>query len=142
MIETAEEFKRLRESESPDEYQRAANEEVSTHAWHQIIESLPEMRFWAAQNKKVPIEILRILAEDEDPKVRSMVAEKRKIGKEIKDILVQDADSSVRGRLAWNSKLETSYLRTLSKDPEGFVREAALNQLNKRSQQGGAGQRR
>lgn len=130
MIESAEEFKRLRESENPEEYRRAAHEESKLSVWNEVIERFPEMRFWVAQNKTVPIEILRILSEDKDSNVRFMVASKRKINKEIKEILIIDEDSSIRAQLARNPKLEIEYLEILKNDPESFVREAALDRLN------------
>lgn len=139
MIESAEEFKRLRESENPYEYRRAAHEEAPLDVWRDVIDRFPEMRFWVAQNKTAPIQILRILAQDSDSRVRSMVAEKRKIDREVKEILIKDPDSGVRGRLVWNAKLEREYLEVLSNDREQFVRDVALDKLNKISQQGSGG---
>ena len=130
MIESVEEFKRLRESENPDEYLRAAHEEAPMSVWKTIIDQYPDLRFWVAQNKTVPIEILKILAKDGSSQVRGMVARKRKIDEEIKDLLVKDPDAGVRNDLAWNAKLEPEYLKILAKDSEALVRESALNKLS------------
>lgn len=73
MIETAEDFVRLRTSENPDEYYRAAHEEAATATWLDVIERYPHMRFWVAQNKTVPLEVLEVLRHDDDERVRSMV---------------------------------------------------------------------
>jgi len=131
MIKSAEEFKHLRESEVPEEYRRAAHEEAPIQVWKDIINRFPEMRVWVAQNKTVPIEILKHLASDKDSNVRCMVAGKRKLNREIKEILIGDSDSSVRVRLASNANLEIEYLQILSNDPETFVRETALMKLGK-----------
>jgi hypothetical protein len=99
-IDTAEEFVRLRSSEDPEEYRRAAHEEAPLAVWLDVIARFPEMRFWVAQNKTVPLEILSQLAGDDDPKVRSMVAMKRKATAEIIARLVDDPDFSVRMQAA------------------------------------------
>jgi hypothetical protein len=129
MITSAEEFKYLRESDNPEEYNRATHEEAPVQVWEDIINRFPDMRHWVAHNKTVPLEILRILSIDENPDVRSMVSMKRKLNREIKEILVRDPDSSVRNQLANNSKLEDEFLEILSNDPEPFVRETALRKL-------------
>lgn len=73
MIETPEEFVRLRTSDDPDEYRRAAHEEAATATWLDVIERYPDMRVWVAQNKTVPLEVLEVLRHDADEWVRSMV---------------------------------------------------------------------
>ena len=73
MIESAEEFVRLRTREDPGEYHRAAHEEASTGTWLDVIERYPDMRFWVANNKTVPLEVLEVLRQDADERVRSMV---------------------------------------------------------------------
>ena len=77
VIDSAEEFVRLRSSENPAEYNRAALEEASEGTWRDVIERFPEMRFWVAQNKTVPLEVLEILRHDPDERVRRMVRSKR-----------------------------------------------------------------
>ena len=69
------EFLDLRTSEDPGNYYRAAHEDVPAEVWNELIEAYPESRFWVANNKTVPLEILRILASDQDAKVRTMVGE-------------------------------------------------------------------
>ena len=77
MIESAEEFVSLRTSEDPADYGRAAHDEAEAATWREIIERFPDMRFWVAQNKTVPLSILEILRHDEDERVVSMVRMKR-----------------------------------------------------------------
>lgn len=76
VIESAEEFVRLRTSGDPAEYHRAAHEEATEDIWRDVIEQFPDMRFWVAQNKTVPLSILEELRHDPDWKVRSMVRQK------------------------------------------------------------------
>ena len=124
MITSAAEFYRLRESENPEEYHRAAHEEAPVEVWMDVIEQRPEMRFWAAQNKTVPVQVLEILASDDDTKVRDMVARKRKITEEIALLLASDADETVRAALARNRKLPKSALSKLQRDKSSLVLEA------------------
>lgn len=77
MIDSAEEFVRLRSSDDPAEYRRAAHEEASVQTWLDVVDRFPDMRFWVAQNKTVPLEILERLRHDPDDRVRSMVLLKR-----------------------------------------------------------------
>ncbi|WP_139983894.1 hypothetical protein [Nocardioides litoris] len=77
MIETAEEFVRLRTSEDPDDYNRAAREEASEATWRDVVDRFPEMRVWVAHNKTVPLSVLEILRKDPDERVVCMVRIKR-----------------------------------------------------------------
>lgn len=121
MISSAAEFCRLRESENPEEYHRAAHEEAATEIWIEVINQRPEMRFWVAQNKTVPIEVLEILASDPDSSVRDMVARKRKITEAIALKLAEDPDETVRAALAINRRLPASVLAKLEHDQSPLV---------------------
>jgi hypothetical protein len=77
VIESAEEFVRLRTSTDPAEYQRAAHDEAAERTWQDVIARFPEMRFWVAQNKTVPLSVLEDLRNDPDEKVRAMVRARR-----------------------------------------------------------------
>lgn len=98
MIESAEEFVRLRTSSLPEEYLRAAEEEATTNVWIDVIQRYPGMRSWVAHNKSVPIEVLALLAVDPDPDVRSVVADRRKLTPELFRQLSADPDEAVRAR--------------------------------------------
>lgn len=76
MIETPEEFRRLRESENPEEYRRASHDVAPVEVWLEVIRRWPDMRFWVAQNKTVPVSVLEVLADDPDETVRDMVLRK------------------------------------------------------------------
>jgi len=132
MIESAEEFVRLRSSEMMDEYWRAAHEEAPVEIWMQVVERFPEYRFWVAQNKTVPLQVLERLAHDTDTRVRSMVASKRKLSPDLQRLLSKDADASVRQRLAYNAKCAVDVLRLLSNDLDPDVRDAASRKLKER----------
>ncbi len=121
MIESAEQFRSLRESADSDEYSRAAHEEAPLEVWLDIIERMPDMRFWVAQNKTVPIPILEHLANDIDPRVRDMVARKRKLPEKLQTQLATDPDPTVRCALASNAKLAPRALAILSNDHDEMV---------------------
>jgi len=80
VIESADEFVRLRTSEEPTEYHRAANEPAAEAIWREIIDRFTQMRFWVAHNKTVPLSILEVLGSDPDERVRSMVRAERTTG--------------------------------------------------------------
>ena len=121
MITSAAEFCRLRESQNPEEYHRAAHDEASIAIWMEVIDQHPDMRFWVAQNKTVPIEVLEILASDSDSSVRDMVARKRKISEVIALRLAEDPDATVRAALATNRNLPPSAVAKLQHDQSELV---------------------
>jgi hypothetical protein len=129
MINSAQEFRQLRTSSVPAEYQRAAGEDAPIEVWREIINFMPDMREWVARNKTVPIEILEILARDESFGVRSVVAGKRKLPESIQLDLGQDVDASVRHSLACNAKATKRVLEILALDGERFISERATKRL-------------
>ena len=132
MIETAEEFVRLRTSDVEEEYYRAAHEPASLHVWLEVIAKYPDMRFWVAHNKTVPLEILDILAKDGDSKVRSMVASKNKLTPKLLEQLSRDDHESVRQTVACHRKVSIPVLERLTKDPQIIVATVASEKLSKR----------
>lgn len=124
MIDSAEEFVRLRTSDQPVEYEQAAYDSAPLDVWHDVVRRYPEMRQWVALNKTVPIEILSILARDDDVDVRFMVAMKRKLTPELFDLLSRDSDETVRVRIVFNRKTPVEILDRLAEDPSELVRDA------------------
>ncbi|PLK46960.1 hypothetical protein [Uliginosibacterium sp. TH139] len=133
MIVSAEEFARLRKSDDPSEYGRAANEEAAERVWLEMIENFPDLRQWVAHNKTVPISVLEYLSNDDNSQVRSAVAEKRKLTPVLFEKLACDPDASVRGRVANNKKCSSEALALLVEDKEAFVREPAKKQIEERN---------
>ncbi len=130
VLNNAEEFVRLRTSEDPEEYRRAAHEVATMETWFDVIARYPAMRFWVAQNKTVPHEILTVLTRDEDPKVRSMVARKGKLDARILEELAEDPDDAVRMSVAVNKNTPRRVLENLaSGDPWSEVQRAAQQRL-------------
>jgi hypothetical protein len=77
VIESAEEFVRLRLSDDPAEYGRAAGDAASVETWLDVIDRFPDMRWWVAHNTTVPLDVLEVLRHDPDERVRWMVLQKR-----------------------------------------------------------------
>ena len=117
MIRSVEEFVSLRTSSNPDDYRRAAGEEAPVGVWNELIKECPDMRFWVAHNKTVPLEILRVLATDADPRVRTMVASKRKLDEATFGLLASDPNEGVRMAVARNRRVPLSVLRSMRGDP-------------------------
>jgi hypothetical protein len=133
VIETAEEFVRLRSSSDPGDYLRAATEEAAEAVWLDIVQTYPEMRFWVAQNKSVPLSILAVLSTDKDARVRLMVAMKNKLSPELFEVLAGDSEPGIRSQLARNKNCPRSILKTLSIDPMPEVAAVATDRLRQRS---------
>lgn len=125
MIISVEEFVRLQRSNITSEFQRTITEEIPLPILREIIENEPELRTSVARNKKVPLEILRILADDEDADVRMAVADKRSLDEDLFEKLAKDSDDGVRGRIAYNKKTPLKLLQELALDQVDFIAEAA-----------------
>jgi len=131
MIESVEEFIRLRASEDQIEYERAAHDEAPGSVWLDVIRRFPEYRFWVAHNKTVPVSILEILASDSDERVRSMVARKGKLSPELVAFLAQDSCESVRASTARHRNASPEVLSALAHDSSPIVREIAIRRITK-----------
>jgi hypothetical protein len=116
MVTSADEFVALRNSNDLDQQKRVAYESATEEVWRDIITQYPDMRFWVAQNKTVPISILRTLAQDNDPRVRWMVAQKRKVDAAILAQMSNDEDDSVRLSVASHKNTSRETLEQLVND--------------------------
>jgi hypothetical protein len=129
MISDAEEFVSLRTSGAPKDYLKAANESAATSVWRDILQRHPDMHFWVAQNKTIPLEILVVLTKSEDAKVRAMVAMKGRLTSELFNILANDPDASVRQRIAYNKKAPKEVLEKLANDKDLLVSSVARDRI-------------
>lgn len=129
MIESAEEFIRLSLSDDPDETWRSVHEEVPVDVLLKVIDQNPDLTTWVVHNKKVPIEILELLAKHHDPDVRIRVAQKRKLTEAIMMQLTDDVHETVRLTLAANAKATKKVLKKLSTDEWEVVRDCAKEKL-------------
>lgn len=132
MISSAEEFVRLRTSQDPELYQRAARDSAPDQVWQDVIANYPEMRRWVVHNKTVPLHILVQLSTDESDDVRYAVATKRKLSLELFETLATDPCDSVRHAIALNKSIPADVLAKLESDSERFVAQAARRRRNQR----------
>ncbi|MCF1750471.1 hypothetical protein [Mariniradius sediminis] len=121
MINSADEFVQLRQSEDINEQRRASNDSADIGVWHEIIQRFPDFKLWVVHNKTIPIEILTLLAKDKDPKIRIEVARKRKISDEIFSFLSEDEDENIRYSLMCNSKLSLDKKQTIKVDDSTWL---------------------
>jgi len=133
MIETADEFIRLRQSDNMDEQHRAGHDTADISVWMDVIKSYPDFKIWVIRNKTIQIEILEILCTDKDPNVRSEVARKRKINDTIFNLLCVDPDENVRYSLMWNTKLTLEKIKTIKVDDSDWLKEQLANKINNAS---------
>jgi hypothetical protein len=129
MIESTEEFIKLRTSTDRIEYCRSIEDTASLQVWIDIITVCPEMKEWVVLNKTIPLEVLRILATDSDSKIRAAVADKRKLDNALFEMLSVDNDELVRQRIAYNKNTPVPILTILAQDKSNLVREAALSKM-------------
>lgn len=133
MINSPEEFIKLRNSNIPAEYNRAKIEDASIDVWFDLIQSYPDMRVWVARNKTIPREIIVYLSKDSDPIVRHTICSKYPLDTDIYLLFSQDPDEGIRSRLTFNKKLTLSILKEMSEnDPSEFVRSQALDRYKQR----------
>lgn len=132
MINSAEEFVRLRESDCSEEQWRAGTDEAPEAVWWDVLARYPHKRVWVVHNKTVPHSILEHLAFDPEPNVRSTVARKRKLSPQLQQALMRDTDERVRSGLANNKKCAQEVLTLLALDSVRQVREPAERQLRDR----------
>lgn len=123
MIESAEEFVRLRTSEDIAEYQRSAHDAAPDEVWFDVIERYPEMREWVALNKSISEQVIRRLFDTGDRKTLYFLAMKRKTPSDLLLQLCTEADESIRLRLAHHPKLPPAAIEILAKDDWEEVRE-------------------
>jgi len=130
MIESADEFIRLRTSDLKEEYDRATYDDAPLDVWWELIRKHPDMKVWVVHNKTVPLEILDALSTDEDGSVRCAVAMKRKASPEILERLARDPDESVRHAVARNGKTPEHILKKLVNDAWDMVAAVAKERLD------------
>ncbi|WP_442600727.1 hypothetical protein [Paenibacillus sp. KN14-4R] len=129
MITSATEFYRLRTSENPDEYLRAAWEEASVEVWKEVINTYPDMAFWVAQNKTVPFEVMDILSEHPEWRVRCMIASKNKITEDLQMKFVNDIEVLVRRSIARHKKATLKILQIFINDEDEEIRAIAKSRI-------------
>ncbi|WP_449567207.1 hypothetical protein [Lelliottia nimipressuralis] len=133
MINSPEEFIKLRNSNIPAEYNRAKIEDASIDVWFDLIQTYPDMRVWVARNKTIPRDIIVCLSKDSDPIVRHAICSKYPVDTDIYLLFSQDPDEGIRSRLTFNKKLPLSILKEMSEnDPSEFVRSQALDRYKQR----------
>lgn len=124
-IESAEEFVELRQEND----ERAAHDDASLAVWHAIIDRYPDMDFWVAYNKTVPVEILERLASSPDARVRVMVARKRKATPALLSRLATDEHDAVRAAVARHRSTPREVLEAMLEDDWAEVRSIVRERL-------------
>jgi hypothetical protein len=130
MISSAEEFIKLRTSESKEEQDRATHDNAEVKTWNEIINKHPEYKEWVIHNKTIQIEILEQLTLDSDPKVRGAVARKRRINNKIFELLSVDKDENVRCALISNTNLSIEKLKQIEVNDSPWLERKLKEKLN------------
>ncbi len=129
MIGSVDEFLRLRYSDDPMEYRRAASEPAALDVWLALIDRHPDSRVWVARNKTVPVDVLSLLVEVPSPEVRFAVSLKKKLTPELLERLADDPDESVRLQVARHQNTSRETLERLGRDGWENVASLAAERL-------------
>lgn len=129
MIESAEEFSQLCDSDDRAENRRAVTEPASDQTWLEIIDHSPELRVDVARNKTLPDSVLDRLVADPDPRVRFTVAMKRKLTPGQLELLARDLDEGIRLQVARHKNTPLAVLESLRNDSWSEVRSVVLKRL-------------
>ncbi|MFF4834317.1 hypothetical protein [Streptomyces sp. NPDC001315] len=132
MIESAEEFVRLRMSGDSADFLRIKQEDAPLDVWLDLVRDHPDMRFWVTFNRHVPPEVLRLLVDDEDWRVRANIAGRKGVPQDILETLSRDDHDAVVSSTASNPGTSTAALTRLSRHPWEDVRKRAREQLEER----------
>jgi hypothetical protein len=134
VIESAEEFVGLRASGDAADYQRIKQDEAPLEVWLAIVRNYPDMRFWVAFNRTLPVEVLRILAGDSDWRVRDKVASRRDAPGDILELLSSDGHEAVLSSVAGNPGTPAEALEILSRHSWDQIQEKSSRQLRARQE--------
>ncbi|MFI1925307.1 MULTISPECIES: hypothetical protein [unclassified Streptomyces] len=132
MIESAEEFVRLRSSGDSADLLRTKREDAPLDVWLDLVNHHPDMRFWVTFNRHVPSDVLRLLVRDDDWRVRANIASRKGVPEDILETLSHDDHDAVVSSAAANPGTPTDALTRLSRHPWEEVRDHALAQLAER----------
>lgn len=124
-IESAADYFAGMESEDHEVRRSAVTGEAGVELWKVALRDYPDRRGAVALNKNLPVEILDVLARDDDPRIRRLTAQKRRLSEETFNLLARDADEGVRLVLARNPKLPETVRELLLRDEWSEVRDAA-----------------
>ena len=136
MIDSAEEFITLTESENLNDQHRARHENAPEEVWFEVLEKYPEYVRSVIWNKTVPLSILHFLSTSPDTSVRYDLAMKRKLDEGLFEMLSKDPDDSVRHRIACNKKTPKHIIERLASDKVAYVAETAIKRLKDLEQAG------
>lgn len=129
MIESFKEFVSLAEHDDEESHRRLKSEAAHIFVWEEVLSLRPDLKRLVTLNKTLDDQVLRLLAQDEDPSVRCDVANRRGLPLDIFELLARDLDESVRARIAWNKKTPIDILQRLLTDESPIVREPVKKRL-------------
>jgi hypothetical protein len=107
--------------------------------WLEVIDRYPALKSWVVHNKTIPIEILRLLASDEDPSIRRDVSRKNKVLSRNKidlplvEAFSRDPDEEVRADVAGNRDTPRHIVERLAEDSSSWVFVKARQRLAERA---------
>jgi hypothetical protein len=129
MIESAEKFIQLRDSDNPEDYNRSARDSASMDTWLELINNYPDYQEWVAHNKTIPDTIIELLSNSLSTRVRAIIASKRKTPTHILEKLSKDIEDSVRRSIVYNPKTPTYILTSMLQDNWQLIANKAKDRL-------------
>ncbi len=131
MIESAEQFAELANSDDPLVRRKATGYTVPEQVLLDVIDRYPELRIVVARNKLVSKAILQVLAGDPDEVVRSEVAGRINASSDTLAMLAGDPMPAVRNKVAQNPVAPRELLEVLALDRDPTVAAAAAQTIER-----------
>jgi hypothetical protein len=130
MIQSAEEFVRLRSSKDVRTWLSAYSEPAPEAVWMDVIARHPELKGDVASNRTAPDSIVRLLAADPDHGVRAVVSRRSDLPADLIERLSQDRDDGVRWTIAGNLRTAAAVRERLALDGSPKVADRARQILS------------
>lgn len=129
MINSAQEFIFLCNSQQPSDITRSLREDASLEVWRDLVINFRTYEIDVAQNEKIPDEIISILIDQGNEVVRAILAEKRRLPVNFYYLLFKDPSSLVRKKIAANRKTPIHIVKNLVHDIDDDVASVAKFRL-------------
>lgn len=129
MISSAREFILLCASQRELDVAKSLQDEAPLEVWEDLIFNFKTYQIDVAQNRTIPAEIMKELANQGDEIVRSILAEKRKLPFDLFHYFSKDPSPLIRKIIAANQKTPIDIVENLANDEDEDVASVARFRL-------------
>ncbi|WP_144299058.1 hypothetical protein [Variovorax paradoxus] len=129
MISSAREFMLLCASQRESDIAKSLQDEAPFKVWEDLILHYKSYQIDVAQNRTIPAEIMKALANQGDEIVRSILAEKRRLPTDLFHFFSRDSSPLIRKIIAANQKTPIDIVKYLTGDEDEDVASVARFRL-------------